>query len=356
MIKFLDKQNDIISFDLIDNSICYVNTEDQICIDREILFKGDSLYADMVFCLDKIIAWTDMRGRSALYDMNKKNLMFCHFDISKETYSVVNIDLTEQKKIFFSHRKDGVKQFCLFDLTTDTITPINFNISHSFQGGKYLFYKENDVFNTGLDRKLIRISISGEVLWEYNPKGEFCNYTGEKENIEIYRILGIFNNILWVVLTSGQLVGLNADTGKVEAHDDDMGSQNHGVKLIPPFTQLDDRCGVIMGLMDTGFARLNLNSQNKLIKEYFDLSATMHQHQIEAGMQYNYPVDKQHIYFSGNMNGKIGILDRAKLEVVWSYELDMKKEGISQIREMKVAGNRWYVQDRHNTLHVFERE
>jgi hypothetical protein len=56
------------------------------------------------------------------------------------------------------------------------------------------------------------------------------------------------------------------------------------------------------------------------------------------------------------MEAKIGIFDRNKKEVIWSRSLGIDKEGIAQILEMKMDGDKWYVLDRYNTLHVFEKE
>ena len=79
-------------------------------------------------------------------------------------------------------------------------------------------------------------------------------------------------------------------------------------------------------------------------------------HKINSNYRnYSFPIDEQFIYFCDDRQGKIGVFDRDKKEVVWSYELDMERDGIAQILEMKYADNRWYVLDRSDTLHIFER-
>ena len=73
-------------------------------------------------------------------------------------------------------------------------------------------------------------------------------------------------------------------------------------------------------------------------------------------ISYPFPFDQHHIYFCDDQQGKIGLFDRAKKEVVWSKELEMEHDGIAQILEVEYADNKWYVLDRNDTLHVFERE
>jgi hypothetical protein len=196
-------------------------------------------------------------------------------------------------------------------------------------------------------------------------KGELVNYnllTGDilwkiqVENLQIQYFLGIYNNILWIILSSEELTGINIESGNIEFNGINMVIKSGGITSIPRSIQLDIQCGEITGFSNTFFTRINLNNNINPVKEDYDLSTTMFKNQIEASFIGDFPMDRQYIYFCDDRRGKIGILDRAKLEVVRSYELDMKKGGISQIREMKVAGNRWYVQDRHNTLHIFERE
>jgi len=83
----------------------------------------------------------------------------------------------------------------------------------------------------------------------------------------------------------------------------------------------------------------------------------MKDHNINSSYRnYDFPAEGNYIYFCDDRQGMIGVFDRKKQEVVWNYELEMKKDGISQILDMRYVNNRWYVLDRNDTLHIFEKK
>lgn len=119
--------------------------------------------------------------------------------------------------------------------------------------------------------------------------------------------------------------------------------------------QIDTNTGLLIGLWSKYYIEVNLNDASLPVK-YTDLSESLESASISISYRsHTFPYDSKSIYFCDDRQGKIGIFDRDKKEVVWSYELDMERDGIAQILEMKCVDNRWYVLDRNDTLHVFER-
>jgi hypothetical protein len=120
--------------------------------------------------------------------------------------------------------------------------------------------------------------------------------------------------------------------------------------------QLDENKGEIIGLRDKYFFIIDLKELNPT-RKYINVGGSMDAFNITSSYRnQTFPYDKQFIYFCDDRQGKIGVFDRDKKEVVWSYKLEMEKDGVAQILEMKYSNNRLYVLDRNNTLHIFEKE
>lgn len=184
-----------------------------------------------------------------------------------------------------------------------------------------------------------------------------------KDQIQNY--LGLNSNILWVALSSGKILAIDIDKGSLKY---EIGfKQTYFFKNFSfevkegdymPFgelMQLDEKKEELFGLRGSYFIKVDL-SEPQLRRKYVDIAQSMEGHKIFSSYRnYTFPCDDQFIYFCDDRQGKIGVFDREKQEVVWSYELKIQGDGLSKILEMKCVNNRWYVLDLNNTLHVFER-
>ena len=181
---------------------------------------------------------------------------------------------------------------------------------------------------------------------------------------EIQNYIGLYKNILWISLHSGKLISFNIDTGRLANQigfaESDL--TNFGYKVQDgdyiPFgglMQLDEEREQIIGIRDKYFMKIDLTQSNPR-RKYINVSNSMNDHSMLSSYRHQtFPFDENYIYFCDDRQGKIGVFDREKLEVVWSYELEMERDGIAQILDMKYANNRWYILDRNDTMHVFER-
>lgn len=208
---------------------------------------------------------------------------------------------------------------------------------------------------------------SFEELWEVNIShyAQFTDIRQEHQEGLITHILGVCRGVLWFGLSSGKLLGLKIKTGDLE---DQIGFKESDLSQFPyevkegdylPFgelVQLDEEKEQIIGLRDKYFMRVKLSTPGP-VREYINVGESMDAHKISSSYRnYSFPCDDQFIYFCDDRQGKIGVFDRVKQEVVWSYELEMERVGIAQILEMKYSNGRWYVLDRNHTLHIFKRE
>lgn len=193
---------------------------------------------------------------------------------------------------------------------------------------------------------------------------DFITTDHSKSEDKIQNYIGLTGSILWIGLSSGRLLAIDIEKGSLEYQ---IGFKESNLPQFPfevkegdylpygEFMQLDEEQNEIFGLRDKYFMQIDL-SKPEPKREYFDLGKSVGVHKISSSYRnYALPYDDEFIYFCDDRQGKIGVFDRDKKEVVWSYELDMERDGIAQILEMKYANNRWYVLDRNDTLHIFER-
>ena len=203
-------------------------------------------------------------------------------------------------------------------------------------------------------------------LWEFDVS-DYANYYDMRKELQeglISCIMGVLNEVLIISLTSGKLLGVGLGTGNLLYQ---IGFTETELPQLPfivsegdhiPYgelMQLDQQKEEIFGLRDHYFFHVDLTAKD-LRRQYFDIGTSMNAYGINAKYRNTeYPYDESYIYFCDDRQGKIGVFDRKRKEVVWSTQLDIEQEGIAQILEMKFANNRWYVLDRHNTLHIFEK-
>ena len=236
--------------------------------------------------------------------------------------------------------------------------------------GKTVHIDNDTLINTKYlnDQVIIGYDLeSFEELWKVDiaEHAQFKDIRQELQDGLITHVLGIFRDTVWFGVSSGSLMGVNIKTGELEHP---LSFKYNDLPKFPfevkegdylPFgelMQLDEDKAEIIGLRDKYFIKVDLN-QAEPRRKYMDVGQSMEAHKITSSYRnYEFPTDGQFIYFCDDRQGKIGVFDREKREVVWSYELEMQKGGIAQILEMKYADNRWYVLDRNDTLHIFERE
>jgi hypothetical protein len=353
---FKEKTPNVKSFDLFKGRLYYQTNDLEISnLPNFDILSLDIKYTGEIFIIQHVLIWQDYRGKAVIYDLKKSALVFSNIH-EGENCTFRRVDLTSLGLLMAIRRLDGKKQICLFDLDNKTFSEINLDINHSVKSGIILLN------SNGIEIK--RISITGDLLWIFAIEGEYKDMRGESCKSKEQNILGLYGSVLWLALSSGELVGLENNTGVLE---NVIGFQESSLPEYPykvkegdyiPFgeqMQLDSQQGEIIGLGDNFFIKVDLKEE-PFQREYIDVSQSMKAHHMSASYRnYSYPIDENYIYFCDDRSGKIGVFDRNKQEVVWSYELEMERGGIAQILEMKYSEGYWYVLDRNDTLHVFER-
>ncbi len=358
VLSLIEKIKQIKSFDLCNDKLYYVTSEMDVSgIEAIDIKKIGTKYPGEIFTLSSFLIWQDGRGKSVVYDLTESSLVFSNSS-ENEKYTFRRIDLVEKGLLIVSRRLEGKKQTCLFRLKDRTFDQINFNITASVNGLHAL--------DVDADFQEIRlVDLDGHIIWNYNITGEYFDLRKEEHKTNLVNIIGTYNDKLLLGLSSGEIEEINIGTGSLIKRLSSNGIDSSGFPFqiikgdyIPfgELMQLDENKGEIIGLRDKYFFSIDLKELNPT-RKYINVGKSMDAFNITSSYRnHTFPCDKQFIYFCDDRQGKIGVFDRDKKEVVCSYELEMQKDGIAQILEMKYSNNRLYVLDRNNNLHIFEKE
>lgn len=361
LIQYL-YHNRVKSFDLFDDCLAIVDFSDVLVVTNQnnVIFSKNVEECRLVQFVSKtLLSLIKSDGRGLFISITDND----DLNFILEGDAVLFLDI--KSGIFYSQK------WISFDPIDVEYSFVNLNsrkILWSKRGGSAYSFMGYGIA-VSIQSKIVTIQneLTGDTLFEIDLShylGTHASFMNQNVSTEIRRIIGVYNHILWVALNSGETIGINLNRGKLAYL---IGFKESKLTSFPfevkpgdylPFgdkVQLDEDRGEILGLRDKYFIYSDLK-QNQISREYIDVGHSMSLHNIESSYRNNvFPIDENYIYFCDDRRGKIGVFDRHKREVVWSYELEMERSGIAQILEMKYANDRWYILDRNDTLHVFER-
>jgi len=271
--------------------------------------------------------------------------------------SILGIVIQEQDEryLVFYLKEEGIKKYGLFDC-------INRKIMWTKDISTSLHIVNNIVLNQNL--LLNRYDVeNGNLLWQFSLSDfpTYKNHRGEDIEAKIQKIIGVYNNILWLYISARHLVGIDVETGKKIHHIEDIaefvglkGEEKH--YLSGRDYHLDEQQGKIKALVFRYYVEINLNTLKGEVKkdfgENFQTSWRITRSQFYEG--------DDNLYFVGAKNGEavlraVGIFDTKKYEVIW-YDEPLKEKkflffvGTPQANE-KYLG----ILDSENNLRIYEK-
>lgn len=207
---------------------------------------------------------------------------------------------------------------------------------------------------------------SGQQLWEFMIPGiELYEEATQFSGAKLAAIAGVHDHIAWIVLTNGFFIGLSVADGSIK----------HFVKLpanAPPawhdnksFAQASKSIfskeeGKIFGIDSFAYWEMDLNHPQENYM-WYDLANTSLQHHNFEVKSVVAPGWQGQEIFAGqqefaNQPSFVGIFNRDIKEFTWtSHELETQVV-FKGLRKVALQGNRFYVLDAENILHIMERE
>ena len=216
--------------------------------------------------------------------------------------------------------------------------------------------------------------LSGQFLWEFPlaSLGKGKDYSTDEEfDYEVEQFVGIYNNILWVYIERGGFIGLDIQTGKLKHRilgipkgnllgkvDSYVDSEEFYIFYRAKFI-LDDKKGIIIGLIADRFFEIDLNKE-KVTPMLYGMWDKMEKMNLKKyGVNGNTSLQGDLLYFYNDKELQFGVLDINTKEIIYVSEpiaVVERDDCFTQLKDLKVSENKVYILDSNHTLHIFERE
>jgi len=310
----------------------------------------------------------DEKGHSILNSplslqfLNYKEPYFYIPDIYGNTYLIMEKETRFLKDIFIKKvisdsfllvSKD--KKTAIFDIINN-----EFHYILNSRIFKFLEWKEKLFFKNKNTIQGIEI-YTGQFLWEFplSSLGKWKNSWDEERDFEVYKLIGIYNNILWAFIEIGGFIGLDIKTGELKYRISEYHMGKESKLFFRSDYYLDNERGKIFGLAHI-FIEIDLNQDPPFVTQY-GLQEEFEKYNIKKAndIAEDFVVQDNLLYFYLAEQLKFGVLDINTKEIIYVSEpiaVVERDDSFTQLRDLKVSENKVYILDSNDTLHIFERE
>ena len=310
----------------------------------------------------------DERGHSILNSplslqfLNYKEPYFYIPDIYGNTYLIMGKEVRFLKDIFI--KKVISDSFLLVskDKKTAILNIINNEFHYILNSRifKFLEWKEKLFFKNKNTIQGIEI-YTGQFLWEFPlaSLGKWKNSWDEERDFEVYKLIGIYNNILWAFIEIGGFIGLDIKTGELKYRISEYHMGKESKLFFRSDYYLDNERGKIFGLAHI-FIEIDLNQAPPFVTQY-GLQEEFEKYNIKKANDTaeDFVVQDNLLYFYLAEQLRFGILDINTKEIIYVSEpiaVVERDDCFTQLKDLKVSENKVYILDSNHTLHIFERE
>ena len=290
-----------------------------------------------------------------------------------EIYSGHTLLKTFQKEVYFFDRNVGpyiryqVRDPKTFE-ASENILSVSDGQPLLAQNVPYRLYKvgEEIIGYKILECKLSRLNYSGEVLWTFDFP--LCPRSGEPDDLD--KVLGLTHGMLWVCTGLSRLIALDLETGK-PIH---LFSSAASDKATPAYTYVRgfayfffrEADKAIITISNWGIHILNATTA-EFIESYefseVDSSGREAFEYLDAARLYGDCltfIAQRHREAHGYRCA--GIFDLKARRFIWIGDIISLEEKMSTGNHLlaqfplQMAGNRLYIKDAENTLHIYQKE
>ena len=277
---------------------------------------------------------------------------------------------TFEEKDFYYYFSDS--SFIYYDRVSKRLM---YNDLELLRGKMLSFYIFDELLFFEKENKIQTINfLSGQFLWEFPlaSLGKGKDYSTDEEfDYEVEQFVGIYNNILWVYIERGGFIGLDIQTGELKHRilgipkgnllgkvDSYVDSEEFYIFYRAKFI-LDDKKGIIIGLIADRFFEIDLNKE-KITPMLYGMWDKMEKMNLKKyGVSGNTSLQEDLLYFYNDKELQFGVLDINTKEFIYVSEpiaVVERDDSFTRLRDLKVSENKVYILDSNHTLHIFERE
>ena len=310
----------------------------------------------------------DERGHSILNSplslqfLNYKEPYFYIPDIYGNTYLIMGKEVRFLKDIFIKKVISDSLLLVSKDKKTAILNIINNEFHYILNSRifKFLEWKEKLFFKNKNTIQGIEV-YTGQFLWEFplSSLGKWKNSWDEERDFEVYKLIGIYNNILWAFIEIGGFIGLDIKTGELKYRISEYHMGKESKLFFRSDYYLDNERGKIFGLAHI-FIEIDLNQDPPFVTQY-GLQEEFEKYNIKKANDTaeDFVVQDNLLYFYLAEQLRFGILDINTKEIIYVSEpiaVVERDDCFTQLKDLKVSENKVYILDSNHTLHIFERE
>ena len=273
--------------------------------------------------------------------------------LSKEFLETYFLD--EQQKIFITALLDREENLMVLgDIDRSAISVFS---------NEYIYiyiYKKNKIYDDVMSIRAFSIQ-EKEHLWEFSLAsfGKWKNSWDEERFFEVYKLIGIYNNILWAFIEIGGFIGLDIKTGELKYRISEYHMGKESKLFFRSDYYLDNERGKIFGLAHI-FIEIDLNQDPPFVTQY-GLQEEFEKYNIKKANDTaeDFVVQDNLLYFYLADQLRFGVLDINTKEIIYISEpiaVVERDDSFTQLKDLKVSENKVYILDSNHTLHIFERE
>ena len=355
MFKLISKIGNVRDYVIYKGKPYYINTSDEIqCGEKkQMLYKTPlsplATFNGKFYC-------SEWENNYKIFDENLelieegKDKAFLY--LSKEFLETYFLD--EQQKIFITALLDREGNLMVLGNID------KFSISF-FQMGIYIYiYKKDKIYDDVMSIRAFSIQ-KKEHLWEFSlaSLGKWKNSWDEERFFEVYKLIGIYNNILWAFIEIGGFIGLDIKTGELKYRISEYHMGKESKLFFRSDYYLDNERGKIFGLAHI-FIEIDLNQAPPFVTQY-GLQEEFEKYNIKKANDTaeDFVVQDNLLYFYLAEQLRFGVLDINTKEIIYVSEpiaVVERDDSFTRLRDLKVSENKVYILDSNHTLHIFERK
>jgi hypothetical protein len=307
--------------------------------------------------------------------------IFLYFSVDGVSTSIINTNTDEKKNIPTIFNEDTVQtntfllgnnyervgntlfysaEISLYQLNPFKLIKV---LPHRYIFSQFLRI-DNLLFTEKLKTTLSSLSLlTGEYEWEADLGEKLGTYDS------IAKIVGVVDEVLWVISQRGILFGIEINTGELLYHlnyDNVESFKEIGQVNAKYYHSLFDEANKkLIGIYRNQYWEIDLTNPTTGL-QVFDIEAInpayfSHPDFYFRGSYWAAPegvtFDSDYIYFRDIEVATVGIMHRQTKQIEWHTRLNDQEPRVRDvINDIQVSGNKLYVLDTGGTLHIFERE
>ena len=356
MFKLISKIDNVRDYVIYKGKPYYINTSDEIqCGEKkQMLYKTPlsplATFNGKFYC-------SEWENNYKIFDENLelveegKDKAFLY--LSKEFLETYFLD--EQQKIFITALLDREENLIVLgDIDRSAISVFSNEDIYMY------IYKKNKIYDDVMSIRAFSIQ-KKEHLWEFSLAsfGKWKNSWDEERYFKVYKLIGIYNNILWAFIEIGGFIGLDIKTGELKYRISEYHMGKESKLFFRSDYYLDNERGKIFGLAHI-FIEIDLNQDPPFVTQY-GLQEEFEKYNIKKANDTaeDFVVQDNLLYFYLADQLRFGVLDINTKEIIYISEpiaVVERDDCFTQLRDLKVSENKVYILDSNHTLHIFERE